>query len=225
MIKLSIQPEVRNTFMPCIGVIYAYGIDNSKEISELENLFTEVSAPLKREFEGLENPNEHPTIAAWRKAYKTFGTDPQRYRSSAEALARRVLKDQPLLRINTLVDLYNYISIKYVLPVGGEDLDAIQGNFQLAFADGTEEFIVLGGIENDAPKLGEVVYKDDKGVICRSWNWREADRTKLTKETTNAVVVIDTIPPTDKDTVTQATKELAKLIQKYCGGEISSEVI
>ena len=51
----------------------------------------------------------------------------------------------------------------------------------------------MGGEENDPPKLGEVIYRDDLGVICRRWNWREGERTKITKDTKNAVVVIESI--------------------------------
>lgn len=212
-------------FQPCVGVIYAMGINNTEEVSDIDGLFAEAAIGLKQSFEGLENPGQHPTIAAWRAAYKKFGADPKKYRSSVEALVRRVLRDEPLPRINTLVDLYNYMSIKHALPLGGENIDAINGNLSLAYADGTENFIVLNGVENDPPEKGEVVYKDDLGVICRRWNWREADRTKLTKETTNAVIVIDAIPPTSEATVTQVTEDFSVLIQKYCGGEITTEIL
>ena len=63
------------------------------------------------------------------------------------------------------MDLYNYISLKYVIPIGGEDIDAIRGDLQLAFADGTEPFIRLNGIENEPPSAGEAVYKDEEGII------------------------------------------------------------
>lgn len=220
-----IQNEVREKFSPCLGVVYATGIDNTKEVTEIEDLFKDASVLLKDTFNQYENVGQHPTILSWRNVYKAFGTDPKRYRLSIEALARRVLKDEPLPRINTLVDLYNYISIKHVLPVGGENSDAIQGDLQLAIADGSEEFIVLNGSESESPESNEVVYKDDQGIICRRWNWREADRTKLTKEITNAVIVIDTVPPIERATVESAAQELAELIHKYCGGEVRTEIL
>ena len=223
--RVTIQKEIQDTFNPIIGVIYAYNIDNSKEVSNLEALMNEATKALKEQCRDYENVGQHPTIAAWRNAYKTFGTDPKRYRSSIEALSRRVLKDEPLPRINTLVDLYNSISIKYMLPLGGENIDTIEGDLTLAFADGTEEFIVLNGNENEPPAEGEVVYKDDRGVICRRWNWREAERTKLTKDTKNAAIVIDAIPPTTQETVEKATQELAGLIQTHCGGEVETEIL
>ena len=57
------------------------------------------------------------------------------------------------------------------------------GNLYLKFADGNEKFVALGGTEEENPKQGEVVYADDKEVLCRRWNWRESDNTKLTEET------------------------------------------
>jgi DNA/RNA-binding domain of Phe-tRNA-synthetase-like protein len=223
--NFTIQKEIKEKFQPCLGIVYATGIDNSKEVPEIGNLLADAAQTLKQKFGAYENPGQHPTIAAWRDTFKKFGTDPKRYRSSVEALARRALKDEPIPRINTLVDLYNYISIKYVFPLGGENTERIRGDLQLAYADGTEEFIVLNGTENDPPEKGEVVYKDDQGVICRMWNWREADRTKLTKETKSAVIVVDAIPPTEKSDVERATRELVGLIEQYCGGNVRFEVL
>jgi len=223
--KLIIQKEIVDTFKPIIGVMYVQGADNTKSVEEIGTLLEQVSLEVKQSFTQFESPSKHLFIAAWRQAFKQFGSDPHEYRCSAEALVRRALKGEKLPRINTLVDLYNYISLKYVLPVGGENTDAIQGDLQLAYADGFEEFIRLNGTENEPPKAGEVVYKDNRGVICRRWNWREAERTKMTEETKNAIIVIDALPPTEKSLVEKATQELAGLVQKYCGAEIRTEIL
>ncbi len=223
--NLLIQKEVQEQFSPIIGVIYASGVDNTKQIPEVGALLEEVSASVRESFAEFESPSKHPFIAAWRQTYKKFGSDPHEYRCSAEALVRRALKGAILPRINTLVDLYNYISLKYVLPVGGENTDAIKGDLHLATALGTEEFIRLGGIENEPPKVGEVIYKDDSGVICRRWNWREAERTKMTEGTVNAVIVIDAVPPTGAPLVEEATRELARLVTQYCGGALTTEIL
>ncbi len=222
--KFVIQKELVETFHPILGIIEAWGIDNSKFVGEVGALVEEVTVGVRNYFATLESPSKHSFIAAWRQAYKKFGSDPHEYRCSAEALVRRVLKGESLPRINTLVDLYNYISLKYILPAGGENIDAIEGALTLAFADGTEEFIRLNGSENESPKKGEAVYKDDRGVVCRRWNWREAERTKITLETVNAIIVVDAVPPTDRATVEKATEELAALVEKYCGGEVKSGI-
>jgi len=72
---------------------------------------------------------------------------------------------------------------------GGEDLDAYAGAPRLVVADGSESFDAVEGgeIVHTTPKPGEVVWRDDRGVTCRRWNWRQCARTRLTPHTTNAV--------------------------------------
>jgi len=224
--RLIISEQVFDNFEDLvIGVVLAKGIDNKTDSPEVKTLLLSVQNDLENRFVGLESPSQHQNIIPWRQAYKKFGADPHDYRCSSEALTRRVLKGNKIGRINKLVDLYNYISLKYIIPVGGEDLDKIKGDLVLGFAKGDESFIRLGGLENEPPKPGEVVYKDETGVVCRRWNWREAERTKLTEETENAVIVIEGLPPISKNLIGEAIKELGELVSKYCGGSITTEIL
>ena len=50
--------------------------------------------------------------------YKRVGLDPTKTRPSNEALLRRVRKDQPLPRVNSLVDVINWCSVEFQLPYG-----------------------------------------------------------------------------------------------------------
>lgn len=104
-------------------------------------------------------------------------------------------------------------------------MDLLNGDFVLCRAQGNETFVRLGGTENDSPESGEIIYKDSDGVVCRRWNWREADRTKLTKNTRNALIVIDGLAEIGRDTVEKATEELAALIANYCGGRGRTEIL
>jgi DNA/RNA-binding domain of Phe-tRNA-synthetase-like protein len=166
---------------------------------------------------------EHPYIAIWREAYRRFGAKPKDYPSSVENLARRVLNGATIGHINNLVSLYNITSLRHILPVGGEDLDKITGDVLLTQAGHDEPpVILLGEKEARAPHAGEIIYKDEAGAICRRWNWKEADRTKLTKETQNAFLVIETLPPVTRATVETAIRELADLVRQYCGGTVST---
>jgi len=224
--KFIIKPEIFDKFTGFIaGVVLAKGIDNNGETPEINEILREVERKVVSGFSQFESPGRHPHIIPWREAYKKFGSDPHRYRCSSEALVRQVLKGNNIKHINNVVDLYNYISLKYTLTVGGEDSDKIEGDLILDFAKGDEPFIRLGGTEDGPPSSGEVVYKDEKGVICRRWNWREADRTKLTRDTENAVIVIDGLPPIQGKTVETAAKELVDLVKKYCNGEVHFELL
>jgi DNA/RNA-binding domain of Phe-tRNA-synthetase-like protein len=120
-------------------------------------------------------------LAAWADTYTGFGAKPNRTPCSAQALRKRVLKDGTLPAINPVVDLYNAISLRYAVPVGGENLSAYVGVPRLTIADGTEAFDTMfnGEPTIERPLSGEVVWRDDIGVTCRRWNWRQGTRTRL----------------------------------------------
>jgi DNA/RNA-binding domain of Phe-tRNA-synthetase-like protein len=199
-----------------IGLVMVSGINNKTSGAEsaeiLERQVAETAGRL---------PDEDlaalPSIAPWRAAYAQFGVKPSKVRSSIENLLRSA-KSGRLRSINPLVDLYNSVSLAYQLPVGGEDLDQIEGDIVLTRAAGSEHFVPLGGTATEPPPPGAVIYRDDVGVICSCWNWREADRTKLTEETTRAVLVIEAIPPVTREELDLALTALGNRITAHLGG-------
>ena len=163
----------------------------------------------------LERAADHPHIQAWRSAFSAFGAKPSRYPSSAEALITRVVKGQGLPRVNALVDLYNAVSVRHVVPLGGEDADRLQGALRLTVATGGEPFDPRGdGSELDQAATGEVVWRDDVGVTCRRWNWRQGRRTQLTEETARAFFVFDRLDGLSLEELHEAAGELADLLRE-----------
>jgi len=199
-------------------------IDNRPQegfVSELQSACEQVRSKL-----GGTNVAEHPRIHCWREAYRTFGAKPKKYSSSIENLVRRTLKGDSLRSINPLVDLYNIVSLKHLLPVGGEDLDRIEGDIRLTRARDDEPAIhLLGEKEARAPKAGEVIYTDDLGAICRRWNWKEAERTKLTEDTKRAVLVLEALPPVTLNELEEAMAELEKLVRAHTGAVVTGSVL
>jgi DNA/RNA-binding domain of Phe-tRNA-synthetase-like protein len=158
--------------------------------------------------------NDIPHVAAWREAYKAFGAKPKKTMNSLEALLRRVENGLP--RVNRLTDVYNAISIKHQIPLGGEDLDKYQGAPVLVRAKGNEKFIIKSGGEEvtDHPKPGEVIWSDDAGVTCRLWNWRQCARTALTDSTTNVLFIMDALEAMDDEKLNAAADELSSELSK-----------
>ena len=78
----------------------------------------------------------------WRDAYKRFKTK-KGARVSVENLIKRVMKDNPVRHINPAVDISNAISLKYALPIGVENIDAIEGDFRLAMTEGGDYFLLF----------------------------------------------------------------------------------
>ena len=130
-------------------------------------------------------------VDAWRVAYQAFGAKPKRTRPSVEALLRRVEAGLP--RIDRLTDIYNAMSVKHLLPIGGEDLGQYVGPARLVRASGDEPFDTTrdGQPVTEHPEPGEVVWRDDAGVTCRCWNWRQCVRTRITGATVRAVFILD----------------------------------
>jgi DNA/RNA-binding domain of Phe-tRNA-synthetase-like protein len=163
---------------------------------------------------GLARPADDPHLAAWRAAFSAFGAKPSRYPSSAEALASRVLKGDGLPRINRLVDLYNAISVRHLIPVGGEDADALAGELQLVVAAGDEPFDSRDG-EVEHPRPGEIVWRDDEAVTCRRWNWRQGRRTQLTDRTRRAFFLFDRLVPFPLEQLDAAAEELRSQLRAW----------
>ena len=149
-----------------------------------------VSEQLLAAAEAAPAPADDPHLLAWAEAFRAFGAKPQRTRPSVAALLRRV---PGLPRVDRLTDAYNAVSVRYGVPVGGEDLDAYAGAMRLTRAAGDEPFGTTAAGEPvvEHPEPGEVVWRDDAGVTCRRWNWRQCTRTRLTTGTTRAVFVLD----------------------------------
>jgi DNA/RNA-binding domain of Phe-tRNA-synthetase-like protein len=166
------------------------------------------------------SPHELPEVAAWRQAYQSLGVKPREARSSIESLLRR--SDAGLPRIDRLTDVYNALSVLHLLPLGGEDLTGYVGPPRLVVADGSEPFDTVADgepvVHRAAP--GEIVWRDDEGVTCRRWNWRQCVRTRLTQHTTQALFVIDALAAGDPiaDTRIRARAAADDLVEQLTVG-------
>jgi len=167
-------------------------------------------------------------LAAWREAYRAFGAKPQRTPCSAEALWRRLERDGTLTSINAIVDLYNAVSVTYAMPVGGEDLSAYVGAPRLVRAAGTEPFETTreGQPAIEVVEPGEVVWRDDKGVTCRRWNWRQTPRTRIGVTTTDLWFVLERLEPMPIEALLKAGESLIEGVRKLAThAEISTTLI
>lgn len=167
-------------------------------------------------------------LSAWGEVFKQFGAKPQRTPCSAEALRKRVLRDGSLPSIDPIVDLYNAISIEYAIPVGGENLAAYEGSPRLIIADGYELFDTMkeGAPVHETPEPGEVVWRDDRGVTCRRWNWRQGVRTRLSAESEQMWFILESLPPMPLSALQEAGDRLIDgLRQMMPGARIERELI
>lgn len=166
------------------------------------------------------DPAHEPHLASWRAAYSAFGAKPSRTRNSAEALLRRAAAGLP--EVNALVDVYNAVSVRHRIPVGGEDLDAYAGRPRLVRARGDERFetVANGEPADEHPDPGEVVWRDDAGVTCRRWNHRQCVRTRITATTTRALFVLERLDPLPVPDLLAAADDLTAALRARSGDAV-----
>lgn len=166
-----------------------------------------------------ETISENEPVKVWRAAYQKFKTK-KGARCSVENLLKRVLKGNPVGSITPSVDIYNAISLKYALPVGGEDIDAFVGNLRLGLTEGGDAFLPLGEDEDDPTLPGELCYRDEAGAVCRCFNWRDGQRTALKDDSGNAFLIVESVDPARRADLEAALDEFAGLMERYLGAEV-----
>ena len=207
-----------------IGVLVVRGIRNPPVDPRIEEAKREAVNTL-RDNVGDGPVSRHPHISSWRDMYRSFGTKAGDYRPSAEALARRALKEGALPRINAAVDAYNAVSVRHLVPMGGFDLDRVRGDIRLRLSEGGEIFTPLGPAAPEETYRGEVVYADDERILTRRWNYRDCEETKITEGTVNVAMFADGSPGIPRSVVEEALRDLEALMKASCGGEYKWSVL
>lgn len=196
-------------------------------VSDIENLLSNkrIKKPLNKEIEGRMKFDylESEFIKNWDEVHQEFGSNPNKFPPSIKSLLKRIQKGGGFPFINSVVALFNYISIKYLLPCGGDDIGKIEGDLRLGYANGEEKFIPLGGEKEEQPEEGEIIYFDDKtkNVMCRRWNWRNGDFTKITEDSKKMVINIDAVGNITRDQVEAVRDELAQQLKEQCNAALS----
>ena len=195
------------------GVIVGNNVTNNKTIPEIYTLMEREMGQLENRLKGI-NLKEYPELKLYRDAFNRVGLNPNKYTGSIEAMVKRVAKGNRLPSINPVVDLGNSISLKYILPMGAHDLDALEGEIAVRFSKEGDTFIPLGEEVSETLEDGELVYADAKRIRTRRWIWRQSDIGKIDENSKNIFFPIDGFQ-TNKDKVNQAADELETLLKKY----------
>lgn len=185
MIDFKIHDKIREKF-PNISVgILSGEVSNSSHSSELWKLIDELTVKLKSQH-SFESIREIEPIVDGKKAYRSLGKDPNRYRISAEALLRRIVKGQSIYQINTLVDTLNLVSIKTGITIGGFDKKLVLGEVELGIGKENEEFDAIGRGSLNIHNLP--IYRDQEGAIGSPTS--DCTRTMLGLKTTSFLMII-----------------------------------
>lgn len=154
-----------------------------------------------------------PQILSTREAYKTLGKEPSRYRPSAEALHRRLIKGNEVYQISNLVDTINLASLITGYSIGGYDENTIEGDIVFDSGDAKTKYQAIGrGIMN-IEKLP--VFYDEKGAFGSPTS--DSTRTMTREKTKKLLLIVLNLgghPNFDAE-----LEIICDKITKYCSGK------
>jgi DNA/RNA-binding domain of Phe-tRNA-synthetase-like protein len=224
-IHYTISPEIFQKYPGYVrGIVVANNVKNRPSPDELVALLRQAEDGLRTRLK-IENLLDEPHVKSWRDAFRAFGAKPSDFRSSIEAMTRRVLRGDPLPTINALVDIGNIISLQHLVPTGGHAIDHLTQDISLRLATGQEVFVPFGSDQAEHPTPGEVIFAEGDTVLTSKWTWRQSNHTLTLLETEAIEFNIDGLLPVTITEVNQISSELALMVSRFCGGEMHYELL
>lgn len=209
MINIEVSDQIKNVCPDFTGAAVFATVKNTPYDEGLWALIDEFSKEYKSTHQ-MEDVKKNKAIDATRQTYKRLGKDPNRYRPSSEALCRRILRDLPLYKIDTLVDLVNLVSLKTGYSIGGFDMDKIEGD-SLVLGVGQEEEPYEGIGRGLLNIEGLPVYRDRVGGIGTPTS--DHERTKIDLSTTHFLAIINGY--SGKDGLQEAVEYMNMLLENF----------
>ena len=208
MIHVSISEEIAKACPDLHVAVVECDVVNTVSDEQLWKEITEMETHIRTTCK-LEDINKFPPIQATRQAYKRLGKGPNRYRPSAEALRRRILRELPLYKIDTLVDIINLLSIQSGYSIGGFDAGKIDGDLVLGV--GREGEIYHGIGRGELNIAGLPVYRDNQGGVGTPTS--DEERTKIDMNTGKLLMIINGY--SGKDGLQEALTYGVSLLTRY----------
>lgn len=164
---------------------------------------------------------ERPGIQEWRQTLKQLGSDPNRYRHSAEALMRRIAKQQYLTPIHSAVDLNNFFSLQYEIPVGIYDISKLNGDITINLGNENTGYEGLNGRYNS---LNNMPYASDETGPFGSL-FVDSERTATNEATTEALHIFYLQPSLSEERAQQLLQSAGNMFTQISGGDFQTAII
>lgn len=171
------------------------------------------------------NAQSHPFIKPWGERMKAVGVPRKKFPSSIEALVRRAGKGGDPVSIIPVVDFYNSISLKYLVPAGGYDIDALRNDMRLRFSEEGDTFHAMDSDEEIPVTEGEVSYADGKVIITRHFIWKQSRHAILTPESRNIFFVSEILGDLPAETAENVCDAIREGLADYFGVETRSDIL
>lgn len=202
------------------GVVVVYGLNNQDSCIQTTTLLKSVVEETAKKLEG-QSLKELDTLSIYRDAMKSLGVNSSKFPCSIEAILARIYKKGEFPSISPVVDLGNYISIKYNVPVGVHDIDSLDDDLYIRLATLDDCKDEKNQYDSDKLVEGEPIYAVGNSVRTRRWLWRQMPAGRVTEHSTNFIFPIDGFVG-NRETIDAACNELISLIREIFNVEAES---
>ncbi|MCR5803675.1 MAG: tyrosine--tRNA ligase [Clostridia bacterium] len=205
------------------GVLLVEGINNSENNQAVSDLLEKEVISTKEYLKDV-SIKEMKELDCYRNALKAYNINSSKYPCSIEAILTRIAKKGEFPSISPIVDICNYVSIKYKVPVGVHDMDSLDNDLVVRLSIDSDCENEDNNIGSDVLKIGEPVYVCGNVVRTRRWMWRQMPAGRVDEKSKNFIIPIDGFE-SNKSVVLSAVDELAKLIEEHFGVKAYFEFI
>ncbi|PIZ51327.1 hypothetical protein COY27_03950 [Candidatus Woesearchaeota archaeon CG_4_10_14_0_2_um_filter_33_13] len=214
--KVSISKDVFKEFHPKLKVVLISmkGIDNQSKLEESQELLEEIKQFTKLTF-NKDTIKNHYLVSPWALAQQAFGKKAKHYNTSAERLIKAVLSNKEIKTKDTLRNILQYLSLKHIVPIEADDLNKLEGDLFFSLATGREKAGILKKLNKNT-----LYYHDNKKVLGTKLDYWHNQKTLPDKNTTNALIHLEILPPLDQKKTEVLLKDTTSLVRNFCGGKI-----
>lgn len=160
-------------------------------------------------------------LAEWRKIFKQTGTDPSRYRPSAEALYRRIKKGQFLEPVNSGVDINNFLSLKYAIPFGLYDKAKLNGQLSVMIGKENDHY---SGLNGRTINLANILHTADENGPFGS-PYVDSTRSPISEATTDAIQLVYLLPSVENNEAKKMLESVASMFVQINGGSFKVSLV
>lgn len=210
--KISISPEIRARCPEAALGILRYDAEVSPSSPALLEVFEAALQDLAKRYT-LETIAQIPHIAATRRAYKALGKSPHEYRNAAEAMLRRIVKNNGLYHINNVVEINNLISVSSGYSIGSYDTSRLQGGVSLERAGEGAHYEGIGKASVNIEFLPTLC--DDLGPFGNPTS--DSQRAMIREGRRNVVSVLYAFDGAEG--LRPWLERFAQLIKEWCGSD------
>ena len=221
--RFVVSPEIFKLYPGLrLPVAVAEDVEAATDTAGVEKLWRQAWEEAGQLLPNYGNAQSHPRVAAWRDAMAATGVSGRKFPSSVESLLRRAFKGGEPLSINPLVDFYNSVSLRHVVPAGGFDLAQLGDALELRLTREGDTFRPLDSASAERVEPGEVAYASGNEILTRHFVWKQSHTGLLGESTSSLFLVCEVLGEVEEsaDGLAQAVLEdLSKGVRRHFGAE------